>query len=1182
MINNRYTILEKIGEGRSKVFACSDRFFPDEKIAIKILKYTASNSEIEYFNSEFEILKRFSHPGIISVHDRGIISQLTDEYNKKYKISKNDIFITLERIEGTNLEVFDGTFSELELRSIIVQISLALYYIHQANYIYFDLKPDNILLQKLETGYKIKLIDFGLTKFYPDLKSDFVKGTPEYIAPEILNNDDITFNSDLYSLGILLYKIIYNKFPFKVENSLEIFRAHIEKEFEFPSSRFSNEIVTLVKKLLSKNKLHRYNSSLEVINDLEYKLEFEERINLRNPLKYIEREEISDALSDYYVINSLWGNVAVLRGEKGSGKSLTIEKASRKFKDSVLIRTNSFTTSTDFWQQFFHRLLYSRTVYKFIDDSLIQYISRYVSDNSDNLMTELKAIISKIALTADFMLIIDDFDSLDQQTIEIFYELFPILLANQIKIVIALQESAEIGLPSNIEVVEFQLKPFSDEEIKRAINVSYNNFIDKSELQNLILSFSGRTPAQIEYFISELITLQIINYKEGRTLITYDENKITQLLSSHDEVFSLLKKKLSDIELKILNVVSLFENNISMKFISISVNISIESILEAIQSLRDKNILVPVTQNRNLDFASVGFKKFFYKEIVNVCQKHLEIGNLILEYFPETDYLITVRQFELGNNLKKANEIITKALGEKTFDNFPQTRIKLLHRKLSYPLNEVDRTITLLDMCESLSKLGKYNKALAVIKELDKKELSKYYKSERDKLLGFLYIRTGKIKEGIKLLIKVVNNLPNAKEHIYIELAGAYIDINNYEKADSLCREVLKSKDVKTEIKGRAKNLLGISHLHNKQDLTSTLNYFHEANLAYKQENIFNRIAGSEVNLGTIYNMLGKFSEAEKHWNKALQLNQSIGNVEQEANVLLNSGVFSYEHANYEKAIELYLKAGNIFKGLGNKINYGLVCSNLGECYLEMCEYDKSFLSLKEAEKIFIDLENRDEEIEVAFLLTKYFIFVSNYSMADEYLGKIKDIKNKQTEREQLLSNYVDTLYRNFLQKEVKSEINNLIENLYTNNQKILAADIAFIGTDNAIRTGQFDKAVEFITSSSLLDVTLFNEKYKAHRYYLQSKIPLSYQKDSTLSSENELLLKSYVILENGSISELIIDVLHSLASFYLKRGNTEQAYEYANVGKETINYIESQNKTLLSPKFEKRRSMFNNIIKCV
>ncbi len=1155
MINNRYTILEKIGEGRSKVFSCKDKFFPDEKIAIKILQYTASDSEIKYFNSEFDIIKRLSHPNIISAYDIGIILDIDEESKAKFSISEKDKFFTMERVDGVSFNLCTSIFSETEVNDIIHQISLVLYYIHQANYIFFDLKPENILISKSVAGYKIKLIDFGLAKFYPDLKSDFIKGTAEYLAPEILKKESISFNVDLYSFGIILYYLAYQKFPFRNGSELEIFRAHIGKEFEFPSSRFSNKIISVIRKMLVKNSSERYSSSLEIIYALDQNISFEEKLNLANNLKFVERKDANLKL-EKYITEDVRGKILILQGEKGSGKSLYLENVFNKYKNSVLIRTSSFISSTNFWQQFFSRLLYSEAIYRSIDDSLIQYVSLHIEDNSENLLVDLKTIISKIASITDFILVIDDFDGLDSQIIETFLELFPILLANQIKVVVSSQLSSNIELPKRIEKVEVELKSFSNEEVKELIQTSYGSIIDRKELENLILSFSERRPSQIIDFTSSLIASKIINFDAGVASVKYDEKKITKLLASQNDIFQLHKENLSIVELEILESISLFVNDISVELIASIVNKPLGDIYSSLALLREKSILNTTTHNRNPSIVNEGFKKFIYKSISSVAKKHLHAGKIIVEKFPQMDDLIKIRQFELANNFEVAENIINKSLAKKNIQNFPHIMVKLFEKKLSYKLNDDDKIATALSLCELYSNIGKYNDAIRIIKGIEDRKLSKYYRYQINRLLGILQIKTGKINKGIKLLVEVVDNIPDKKDLIYLELASAYIELSNYSKADILCREVLKHANLTSEVTGRAQNLLGISNLYNKSDLNITLKYFQDAHKTYTEENNFNRMAGSEVNLGNIQNILGNYSKAEKHWNKALQLNRSIGNVEQEANVLLSSGIFHYEHSNYEKAIGIYKSAGKIFNGLGNKYSFGLFNTNLSETYLEMCEFQSALDSLEIAENIFTELNNSDELLEVYLLKCKLFSLVQNKDALRKSVKLIDKIKPINSEKGKLLldfySMYLDKLNSKSFDLE---KINIIKRKLALNNDRLLAAEIQFLLAEEYFKKGEYGVSISLLHSKSLTDICEFNKKYEANRLYLLSKIPSKYQSNLTLT-KTFLLQKSYSILKNSSISELTLLVLNDLTEFYNERGNVTKAKEYAELLKAIINYI--------------------------
>ncbi|MBU1117127.1 MAG: protein kinase, partial [Bacteroidetes bacterium] len=771
MINNRYSIIEKIGEGRSKVFSCTDKYFPDEIIAIKILQYTASDAEIESFKKEFEIIKRLTHQSIISVYDKGLILNIDEDCKTKFDISENDKFFTMERVDGVSFDKCLALKNEKTLLDIIHQISLVLFYIHEANYIYFDLKPENVLIFKIEGKFRIKIIDFGLARYFPNLEPNYICGTAEYLAPEMLKKEEVQFNIDLYALGIMLYYLAYNKFPFSNENELEIFRAHVGKKFEFPSCKYSNKLINLIKKLLTKNPTKRFISSLEIIEELNQKITFEEKISLSIPLNFIKRDSPQNKLNAFLKENS-WGNIAIIVGEKGSGKTALLENIFQNNNNSIFIKPVKFNSSFNFWQQFFNQLLYNEIIYRSIDDSLLQYISIHINDNSEELQSELRTIISKIASVANFTLIIDDFDKLFAQNAELFLNLFPILLANQIKIVLVQSSLEEIEIANGIEKEIIKIEPFSDEEIVELVKNSCNNFIDKNELRNLLISYSERTPTSISYFISELIVSGIIDFKNGIILTEYDDSKISLLLYAQDEVFKLLKASVTENELEILETISLFENSITVELISKILETSYESILKIISALRTRNILTSNAVNRNPSFSNLGFKQYIYSGIINSQEKHVIVARIIVEFFPGMDDLIKISQFELAKNFDDAKKIINNILVTPQNNNFPKYKIKLLNRKLLYPLSNNEKVDSLLSLCEILFNVGEYNESLKIINELSNYELQRNKNFQKEKLFGKLLIKTGDVNDGINKLLSVVEKLHDQKAKIYLELAG--------------------------------------------------------------------------------------------------------------------------------------------------------------------------------------------------------------------------------------------------------------------------------------------------------------------------------------------------------------------------------------------------------------------------
>ena len=141
MINERYLIKKKLGQGRSTVFLCSDSEFPDRDQAIKILSPDAPPEEISSFNNEFFVLRKLNHPNIIKSNELGTVVKMNGEEDG---ISLNSRFLTMEYFDGLGLIKYEKLNDEKVLLEIIKQLCSVLYYLHQSNYIYYDLKHENI------------------------------------------------------------------------------------------------------------------------------------------------------------------------------------------------------------------------------------------------------------------------------------------------------------------------------------------------------------------------------------------------------------------------------------------------------------------------------------------------------------------------------------------------------------------------------------------------------------------------------------------------------------------------------------------------------------------------------------------------------------------------------------------------------------------------------------------------------------------------------------------------------------------------------------------------------------------------------------------------------------------------------------------------------------------------------
>ena len=236
-INNRnkdnkishYEIGKVIGKGAyASVKICKNKI-TQEKFAMKIYEKKILNDNIKKkcILREIEILKKLNHPNIVKLYDT--------------IISDKNILLIQELVNGISLRDFynkeirnQRNISEKKYKILTIifkQIFSAFDYIHKKNIFHRDIKLENILLTK---NYEIKIIDFGFGLYNPrNYLQKFFCGTPNYMAPEIIMKKEYDGQkADMWSLGILLYKLFCADFPFKGKDEKDLYRHIIKGKYK--------------------------------------------------------------------------------------------------------------------------------------------------------------------------------------------------------------------------------------------------------------------------------------------------------------------------------------------------------------------------------------------------------------------------------------------------------------------------------------------------------------------------------------------------------------------------------------------------------------------------------------------------------------------------------------------------------------------------------------------------------------------------------------------------------------------------------------------------------------------------------------------------------------------------------------------------------------------------------------
>ena len=305
IICNRYKILDHLGTGGMATVWLGYDTILDRQVAIKTFKIDANDEgAVKRFNREAKAVTSLSHPNIVSIYD---VENEGDFY-----------YLILEYVEGMTLKDYMIKNPRIPIETIVhiaKQIAAGLSHAHQNGIIHRDIKPQNILMDENLT---CKITDFGIARAYGDTtltQTNQMLGTVYYLSPEQARGNVATAQSDIYSLGILIFEMITGQIPFKGESAVAIALKHLQEELpeiDKYREKVPQSVKNIVLQATMKNPNERYISSKELFDDLSTVLNPErlyenrytgfklntEPVNNYNQTQYIDTP-VNDSHYDY-------------------------------------------------------------------------------------------------------------------------------------------------------------------------------------------------------------------------------------------------------------------------------------------------------------------------------------------------------------------------------------------------------------------------------------------------------------------------------------------------------------------------------------------------------------------------------------------------------------------------------------------------------------------------------------------------------------------------------------------------------------------------------------------------------------------------------------------------------------------------------------------------------------------
>lgn len=1020
IFHHRYRILRLLGRGgMGEVFLAEDLLEHRKMVALKMMKPGKSFkllSSANFFQKEFELLRKLSHPYITSVYNFGKIASREGE---------STFYFTSQYISGhvwKDFESQDTFFRHL------IKVVQALGYLHHQGFLHNDIKTSNILI--CQNSSQPYLIDFGLSHSWKSPQhSKQLAGTAYYIAPERIEGLPPSSASDLYSLGVLIYFLMTKTYPFRGANQAQVLQAHL---FQTPipphqiNPAVGKKFSVIIQKLLEKDPKQRIQSAEELLQEINRC--FKKQYSLYTPQIFSKMLQKSPFVGRFEELQKIrlilqqhprpLKNFIFLQGQEGVGKSRLLREIEYFVQNTEGLFLWDFSHSAVLWQSplesFFQQIVH----YLGPKHPLVLKWRGYFSGPSEGFLSLDQKILDLDNTVLDFLLecsqiiplrVAIQIPSLHEK-VDFLEKLFHKFSNTSLIFFFSILRPPPDRFCQHPQAICLQISPWGESETQQWLQALLP-FYSKGQIASLAQFIHSKARGN-PLLSEEIFDLLLENTPERISCKKAFWNQALLEQLPLDEVWGILRKRLLEwLKQKpiqnFLDLLAICEGEWSrQEFLQLAKHFRIPHAFHSMKTLLEGRVICEEYRPTPLSLPSTPKLFFRHPRIGAFLRSHISpyrqkiLHKNVAIYLEKKGLLplskiyhfIQARQkrklvvalektFALSKTtseelnflriVKEAEKCFPKCLDIQfilacTYKNLLQNTQAIYYFEqilLQAPSLSL-RFKTAIKLSQTYLQQKMFSKAAGVLNEIIR-ESPKRFLGE----IYFTYFQIYQAKEdwaNAKICLSKALDFPSS---IYLNALYhlAKFELIHHRRQESKKYLTLLLKSAK---KRKSSFFQILAHLTFCQYYQAANNFEEALESLEKAWDGLNRC--QTMDAAYLCWELAQYSKSWKNasfsmalplLSKARKIFAQLHQISQEADILFEQAQLFQLHQQRETALCLYMEAAQIYQGLQNQLGSGLCFWQIAMLYLEKKDLAKSKFYIEESKKKFILAKNTDWEI---------------------------------------------------------------------------------------------------------------------------------------------------------------------------------------------------------------------------